>query len=91
MTFCSLVVTPVCFKALLPSSEFKLRDLGSAHYFLGIEVTPTSMSLMLTQHKYALDIMSRSGMSTYKPVDTPVSASKNGLLPSEPFSDSTRF
>jgi hypothetical protein len=75
----------------LLSSEFKLRDLGSTHYFLGIEVTPTNMGLMLTQHKYALDILSRSGMSTYKPVDTPVSASKNGLLPSEPFLDSTRF
>jgi histone deacetylase 1/2 len=75
----------------LLSSEFKLRDLGSAHYFLGIEVTPTNMGLMLTQHKYALDILSHFGMSTYKPVDTPVSAFKNGLLPSEPFSDSTRF
>jgi hypothetical protein len=75
----------------LLSSEFKLRDLGSAHYFLGIEVTPTSMGLMLTQHKYALNILSRADMSTCKPVDTPVSASKNGLLPSEPFSDSTRF
>jgi hypothetical protein len=49
------------------------------------------MGLMLTQHKYALDILSRAGMSTCKPVDTPVSASKNGLLLSEPFSDSTHF
>jgi len=31
----------------LLSSEFKFQDLGSAHYFLGIEVTPTSMGLML--------------------------------------------
>jgi len=42
----------------LLSSEFKLRDLGHAHYFLGIKVTPTSMGLMLSQHKYALDILS---------------------------------
>jgi len=31
----------------LLSSEFKLRDLGVVHYFLGIEVQPTAMGLML--------------------------------------------
>jgi hypothetical protein len=31
----------------LLSSEFKLRDLGAVHYFLGIEVQSTSMGLML--------------------------------------------
>jgi len=31
----------------LLSSEFKLRDLGSVHYFLGIEVQSASMGLML--------------------------------------------
>jgi hypothetical protein len=33
---------------ILLSSEFKLQDLGNAHYFLGIEVTPTCMGLMLS-------------------------------------------
>ena len=41
----------------LLSSEFKLRDLGSVHYFLGIEVQFTDMGLMLQQHKYTLDIL----------------------------------
>jgi histone deacetylase 1/2 len=31
----------------LLSSEFKLRDLGYVHYFLGIEITPIGMGLML--------------------------------------------
>ena len=31
----------------LLSLEFKLRDLGTIHYFLGIEVQPTTMGLML--------------------------------------------
>jgi hypothetical protein len=46
----------------LLSSEFKLRDLGYVHYFLGIEVQSTSMGFMLRQHKYTLDILTRAGM-----------------------------
>ena len=42
---------------VLLSSEFKLRDLGSIHFFLGIEVKSTSMGLLLNQHKYTLDII----------------------------------
>jgi len=38
----------------LLSSEFKLRDLGAVHYFLGIEVQSTGMGLMLRQHKYII-------------------------------------
>lgn len=76
---------------ILLSSEFKLQDLGNAHYFLGIEVTPTSMGLMLSQHKYALDILSHDGMSSCKPVDTLAFASNSGLPTSEPFSDPTCF
>ena len=48
-------------------SEFKFRDLGTAHYFLGIEVQSTSMDLMLRQYKYTL-------------VDTPISTSKAIIL-----------
>jgi hypothetical protein len=59
--------------------------------FLGIEVTPTSMGLMLSQHKYALDILSRAGMSSCKPVDTPAFVSKVSLQPSGLYSDPTRY
>jgi len=48
-------------------SEFKFRDLGTAHYFLGIEVQSTSMDLMLQQYKYTL-------------MDTPISTSKAIIL-----------
>jgi len=79
-----------CLIQLL-SSEFKLRDLGSVHYFFGIEVQSTSMGLMLRQHKYTLDILTRVGMLSYKPVDTPISTSKATILPDPLFSDATRF
>jgi len=73
----------------LLSSEFKLRDLGAFHYFLGIEVQSTGMGLMLRQHKYIFDILTRAGMTSYKPVDTPVSPSKVILLPDHSFFDPT--
>ena len=34
-----------------------IKDLGSLHYFLGIEVTRDSHGIVLTQAKYASDIL----------------------------------
>jgi hypothetical protein len=79
-----------CLIQLL-SSEFKLRDLSSVHYFFGIEVQSTSIGLMLRQHKYTLDILTQVGMLSYKPVDTLISTSKATILPDPLFSDATRF
>jgi histone deacetylase 1/2 len=75
----------------LLSSEFKLHELGSVHYFLGIKVQSTSMGLMLRQHKYTLDILTRAGMLSCKPVDTPISTSKATILPDPLFSDAICF
>jgi hypothetical protein len=75
----------------LLSSEFKLHDLGSVHYFLGIKVQSTSMGLMLRQHKYTLDILTRAVMLSCKPVGTPISTSKATILLDPLFSDATRF
>lgn len=75
----------------LLSSEFKLRDLGNVHYFLCIEVQSIGMGLMLRQQKYILDILTRAGMTSCNPVDTPVSPSKLALQSDHPFSDPTRF
>jgi len=49
------------------------------------------MGLMLRQHKYTLDILTRSGMLSCKPVDTPISTSKATILPDPLFSNATRF
>ena len=73
-------------------TEFKLKDLGSVHFFLGIEVKPTTMGILLRQHKYALDIIQRAGMASCKPVDTPLpTSSKLGIVPSTLHSDPTRY
>jgi hypothetical protein len=46
-------------KALLQDlqKEFALKDLGDLHYFLGIEVTKIKNGLLLTQEKYASDLL----------------------------------
>jgi hypothetical protein len=71
--------------------EFKLRDLGAVHYFLGIEVQSTGMGLMLLQHKYILDILTWADMTSCKLVDTPVFTSKVIILPNNLFFNPTWF
>ena len=38
------------------------------------------MGLMLRQHKYAFDILTRAGMVSCKPIDTSISTSKAYIL-----------
>jgi hypothetical protein len=62
-------------KALLKDleKEFALKDLGDLHYFLGIEVKKISDGLLLTQQRYATDIIRRANMGKSKPVDNTIS------------------
>ncbi|KAK2980512.1 hypothetical protein RJ640_022514 [Escallonia rubra] len=46
---------------------FKLKDLGPLQYFLGIEAARGPRGLFFSQHKYALDILSESGLSVSNP------------------------
>jgi histone deacetylase 1/2 len=54
--------------------EFALKDLGDLHYFLGIEVKKTPDGLVLSQERYAADILTRSGRDKAKIIDTPLSS-----------------
>jgi Reverse transcriptase (RNA-dependent DNA polymerase). len=56
--------------------DFALKDLGDLHYFLGIEVNKVSDGILLTQEKYASDLLKRAGMLGCKPVATPMSTSE---------------
>lgn len=66
--------SPEATKALLSDlqRDFALKDLGDLHYFLGIEVKRDSGGLVLSQGKYARDILCRSGMEKCKSVVTPL-------------------
>jgi len=50
--------------------DFALKDLGSLHYFLGIEVSANEDDLLLTQSKYASDLIHRAGLTDCKAVAT---------------------
>jgi hypothetical protein len=56
--------------------EFALKDLGNLHYFLGIEVKRTKEGIVLSQGKYARDILTRVGMMNCKPSPTPLPAAE---------------
>ena len=43
-------------------SEFALKDLGDLNFFLGIEVKKNKDGIILTQEKYATDLLRRVGM-----------------------------
>jgi histone deacetylase 1/2 len=56
--------------------DFALKDLGELHYFLGIKVKRVNNGIVLTQEKYASDLLKRVGMSDCKSVSTPLSTSE---------------
>ncbi|XP_071683216.1 uncharacterized protein [Lolium perenne] len=56
------------------SSTFPINDLGRLEYFLGIEAAYQSQGLILTQHKYALDLLHRANMEHCRSVTTPMSS-----------------
>ena len=61
----------VKFKKYL-SDCFKMKDLGNAKYFLGIEVSRGKSGIFLSQRKYALDIIEDAGLLGCQPLSIPV-------------------
>eukprot|EP00253_Pinus_taeda_P006036 PITA_06036 len=52
------------------ASEFKMKDLGLMHYFLGLGVRQKPREIFLSQGKYVVKILERFGMVDCKPVTT---------------------
>lgn len=55
---------------------FAIKDLGDLHFFLGIEVKKLNDGLLLTQEKYATDLLDKVGMRHCKSAPTPLSSSE---------------
>ena len=71
---------------------FSLKDMGSLHFFLGIEVIPTWAGLFLSQHKYVRDLLANTSMSGAKDVSTPLSTTQSlQLIDGTTVVDSSEF
>ena len=53
-------------------NHFRTKDLGKLKYFLGIKITQSNSSVVMSQRKYVLDILEEPGMLDCKPVNTPM-------------------
>lgn len=65
------------------NARFVMKDLGELSYFLGIEVIKFDSGMLLSQTKYAMDLIDKAGMHDCKPSSTPIS-----VKPSVPAVDS---
>ena len=66
----SLVISTLIF---LLNKKFSLKDFGTLHYFLGIEVQHTENGgMLLSQEKYLTDILRKTKMVTTKAFSTPM-------------------
>jgi len=57
-------------------AEFKLKDLGSLSYFLGVHVHRDRQHLHLSQSKYIFDLLHRVNMEGAKPYPAPCTSGK---------------
>ena len=51
-------------------AEFEMKDLGTMHYFLGLEVWQKLGEIVLSQGKYVVEILKRFGMMDCKSMTT---------------------
>lgn len=68
-------------------SEFSMKDFGQVHYFLGIEVVPTTQVLFLSQHSYATQILKKTCMEDCKHISTLMASKLVVPLNSPSFAD----
>ncbi len=52
--------------------EFKMKDMGLMHYFLGMEVWQRDGEVFASQGKYANEILRHFHMEKCKPMQTPL-------------------
>ena len=54
------------------SSCFEMKDLGSLHYFLGLEELSDPSGIYLCQAKYTSDLLPKAGLTDNKTASTPL-------------------
>ena len=73
-------------------SMFKLKDLGSLKYFLGLEIAKSSRGIFLSQRKYTLSLLDETGVLGCKPTGLPMDPNlKLSQSDGEPLDDITQY
>ncbi|XP_019055578.1 PREDICTED: uncharacterized protein LOC109115723 [Nelumbo nucifera] len=74
------------------STQFALKDLDAAHYFLGLELHRCKEGIHVNQHKYIHDLLHQTSLHEAKPIATPMAAStKLDATSGEVLTDPTQF
>ncbi|GJS31902.1 uncharacterized mitochondrial protein-like protein [Tanacetum coccineum] len=68
---------------------FSIKDLRSLHYYLGIKILQNSTVLVMSQRKYALDLLQSTSLLNHKPSTIPMNLIKtlnatNGIPLADP-------
>jgi hypothetical protein len=51
--------------------SFDMTDLGTLHYFWGLQVLPLCDGFFISQYKYVMDLLILFQMDNFEPCDTP--------------------
>ena len=59
------------------STRYKMKDLGLANYFLGVNVVQNNDSIFIHQAPYVCSLLEQFNFKNCKPINTPVDTSNN--------------
>jgi len=54
------------------NQTFKIKDLRDLRYFLRLEIARSKKGIMMNQSKYALELLTNTGLLACKPALTPI-------------------
>lgn len=73
-------------------ANFAIKDLGTLNFFLGVEVLPNSLSIVLSQKRYIVDLVRNTNMLEVKPISFPMAQSTSlSAFEGDPLSDVTLY